>query len=1018
MDNVSTSFWRRWGTVAASVGLAGSLAVAAVVPAQAAPLAELDADVVLHYGFADAIDDNTIDDLSRNDFHGTVVGTGATVDTTAGVLTLPGGASGSGAGHVSIPADVFEGRDTLTISTWLRNRTASGNYAAMFFGKAASTPLQYWLLNPKNPEGRMKSVITNGNPTSSPWSTEAGVSSTTTATRVQGPVTPANEWMQMTTVITPTTVTGYYNGELVGEVPVTRTISDFGTDLVAYLGRSSYSDPFFNGDFRELTVYETAMTAQQVEDSYWTDDVIDSTLVDDAEAIALDGTSVTNDVTLPLEGDSGSQITWASSDETVISTDGTVTQPSESDVMVTLTATFELRGRTHTADYDITVLSISEAQAVANAAADALTIVEPEDVRGNIHLADESDGVPVTWATSDAAIVAADGVVTRPATDTTVTVTATVTNGEATAQRSFDLTVKAAIELAPLEGYAMSYFTSNSIEGEKIYFAASDGNDVLSWDELNGGDPLFESELSTMGLRDPFIIRSPEGDTFYMIATDLSVGRNGDWDYHQRQGSKYLEVWESHDLVNWSEQRHVKVAPDTAGNAWAPEAYYDDSLGAYVVFWASKLYAEDDPDHTGSTSNVMLYATTRDFVNFSEAQVWQDGGYSRIDSTVLEEDGVYHRFTKIESQPSGGAACMNKDISQDSSTVLTAPLDQWTPVVDCIGDQAGTGNLEGPSIFKSNPGDVNGDYYYLFVDEYGGRGYIPMRSADIADPDWQVAAATDLPASPRHGTVIPVTASELASLRELIEEEETAPPVTTDPDGQVLRYDFEANDGTVLTDVTGNGYDGAIVGGTEVADGALMFDGSDDYVHLPDNIMAGVEDITVEAEVLLDASLSDQHFIYGLGNTDSSGDGNGYLFSEGSPYRTTLSLSNWSGEQNTSQGAPLPRDTWVHLTYTLSGTTATLYLDGVQVGAGTVTVDPADIGNGFTTANYLGRSLYEVDGLFSGGFREFAMYNRALTAQEVADNAGIVDSIESIAVTQLPSKSEYVVGDDLDLDGL
>ncbi|MFN3292633.1 MAG: NADH-quinone oxidoreductase subunit D, partial [Gemmobacter sp.] len=46
----------------------------------------------------------------------------------------------------------------------------------------------------------------------------------------------------------------------------------------------------------------------------------------------------------------------------------------------------------------------------------------------------------------------------------------------------------------------------------------------------------------------------------------IPIGRNGDWDRAQRQGSRYLEIWESTDLKNWSEQRHVLVSPPTAGN--------------------------------------------------------------------------------------------------------------------------------------------------------------------------------------------------------------------------------------------------------------------------------------------------------------------------------------------------------------------------------------------------------------------------------------------------------------------
>ena len=44
--------------------------------------------------------------------------------------------------------------------------------------------------------------------------------------------------------------------------------------------------------------------------------------------------------------------------------------------------------------------------------------------------------------------------------------------------------------------------------------------------------------MGEMGLRDPFLIRSPEGDRFFLIATDLSIGRNGDWDRSQRTGQQ------------------------------------------------------------------------------------------------------------------------------------------------------------------------------------------------------------------------------------------------------------------------------------------------------------------------------------------------------------------------------------------------------------------------------------------------------------------------------------------------
>ena len=79
-------------------------------------------------------------------------------------------------------------------------------------------------------------------------------------------------------------------------------------------------------------------------------------------------------------------------------------------------------------------------------------------------------------------------------------------------------------------------------------------------------------------------MKSKDGDKFYMLATDLKIdgraplnGLNG-FAGAQANGSKYIEIWKSDDLVNWSKQSHVKVSSDYAGNTWAPEAYYDEEV--------------------------------------------------------------------------------------------------------------------------------------------------------------------------------------------------------------------------------------------------------------------------------------------------------------------------------------------------------------------------------------------------------------------------------------------------------
>ncbi|MFJ3445038.1 family 43 glycosylhydrolase [Streptomyces sp. NPDC086081] len=304
-------------------------------------------------------------------------------------------------------------------------------------------------------------------------------------------------------------------------------------------------------------------------------------------------------------------------------------------------------------------------------------------------------------------------------------------------------------------GYLFAYFTGEgTADGEQIRYALSRGNDPLHWRELNAGKPVLTSTIGEKGLRDPFVIRSPEGDTFYLIATDLRMYRNssGSWDQVQRHGSKSIMVWESTDLVHWSDQRLVKVSPDNAGNTWAPEAYWDDELGSYVVFWASKLYADDDPEHRGDTYNKMLYATTRDFRTFSEPKVWNDPGYSVIDSTVVKHGDEYYRYTKDERDPGSAGPC-SKFITGEKSTSLTST--RYDFVADCIGKGA-MDRGEGPTVFKSNTEKK----WYLFIDEYGGRGYLPFETTDLASGRWTPSTDHQLPASPRHGTVLPVTQEE------------------------------------------------------------------------------------------------------------------------------------------------------------------------------------------------------------------------------------------------------------------
>lgn len=78
------------------------------------------------------------------------------------------------------------------------------------------------------------------------------------------------------------------------------------------------------------------------------------------------------------------------------------------------------------------------------------------------------------------------------------------------------------------------------------------------------------------------------------------------WDAAQRTGSRGIFVWESTDLINWTNERLVQVEDKTAGMVWAPEALWDANKGQYLVHWASKFYAASDSGHTGTPSNIKI----------------------------------------------------------------------------------------------------------------------------------------------------------------------------------------------------------------------------------------------------------------------------------------------------------------------------------------------------------------------------------------------------------------------------
>lgn len=280
---------------------------------------------------------------------------------------------------------------------------------------------------------------------------------------------------------------------------------------------------------------------------------------------------------------------------------------------------------------------------------------------------------------------------------------------------------------------------------EQIYFAVS--NDGRRWEALNHAEPVLVSTLGEKGVRDPYLVRAHDGKMFYLIATDLSINLNRGWGRAVRAGSRSLVIWESTDLVQWSEPRLVPVAPEDAGCTWAPEAVYDEEARDYLVFWASTTKSDNFAKHR------IWAARTKNFKTFGKPFIYIEKPTSIIDTTIVRAEGRYHRFTKDEKF---------KAITQEVSDKLMGP---WQDVSGfSLAKMTG---YEGPECYLVEPASAGKPATWcLILDYYSkGQGYQPFITQDLAGGQFTRAEGFTFPHRFRHGSVLPVTAAEYQRLK-------------------------------------------------------------------------------------------------------------------------------------------------------------------------------------------------------------------------------------------------------------
>lgn len=236
-------------------------------------------------------------------------------------------------------------------------------------------------------------------------------------------------------------------------------------------------------------------------------------------------------------------------------------------------------------------------------------------------------------------------------------------------------------------------------------------------------------------MRDPSIQQGPDG-IYHLVWT---TGWKND------TGIGYAE---SKDLIHWSAEQHLNVMADepTAVNAWAPELFYDDVAGQFIITWASTVpfrFPKGEEDE--NNNHRLYYTTTKDFKAFAPAKLFLDPGFSVIDPEIVKMDkGKYVLVMKDNTRP-------NRNILVAFSNNPLGPYTNYSKRFTELYS-------EGPTITKA------GNNWLIYYDSYRLKKFGCMRTTDFKIFT-DIADSVSVPQGHKHGTIFKVTEKTLKQLK-------------------------------------------------------------------------------------------------------------------------------------------------------------------------------------------------------------------------------------------------------------
>jgi len=305
------------------------------------------------------------------------------------------------------------------------------------------------------------------------------------------------------------------------------------------------------------------------------------------------------------------------------------------------------------------------------------------------------------------------------------------------------------------KAYLFAHYKNAEDElGEQVYFCVS--KDGYNWESINNGNPVIECTKGEKGARDVSIVRT-KNNHFIIVATDLCMAKcfqdkyDSKWQNIGRYGSPYISMWNSKDLVNWSEQTLISLGNDKFGCYWGPEVIYDEERKSYVIYWASSHQSN------GFAEKALYYAKTLDFETFSEPTVFytkEDG--SIVDPNIWKVGNSFYRVLKSRANPF--AVIMEKADSLFGSYHRVQGFDECMKSIDGR-------NYEAPFIYQLSDGK-----WCMMLDYFGEnremKGYVPFIFENLDEGKFVEASEKfSFPYGFKHGNIIRISLEEYNTIK-------------------------------------------------------------------------------------------------------------------------------------------------------------------------------------------------------------------------------------------------------------